>query len=388
MPLSVKKPVYSLPSYSLTGDLLGFLRCGLQYRFQRIGNLPSSRPVQLWFGEFIHGVMEEAFLKYREQVAANHPPIWPWPKVEVDRICDLVNTRLKARGLEAWAPNIRALGYQRAEAAIQDLGPHLLPIVSEAEVRLTGSRPIPAIPVALQFRKADRYEMVGVVDVVTSVKLADPKVDANPIVKAILNGLPAGLPPEFEVIIDYKGMRRPPSNSRRSNLWQQYAWQVQTYATLRAAQTGSKPVVAGALLYVNELKPTRTDGYLLRREVRGALTDVTPNPGTPDEAELRRHWPSGQAPQFSLDFRLERALRVVKVDPVSVQAAQAAFDRVVHDIESCRGTEAHGGTILTAWPCNTAEQATCVVCDQRTYCQGFRTLFAQKLGSEPILPSN
>jgi hypothetical protein len=387
MPLSVKRPVYSLPSYSLTGDLIGFLRCGLQYRYQRLGNLPSSRPVQLWFGEFIHGVMEEAFVRYREQVQAGKPPAWPWAKAEIDNICDLVNTRLKARGLEAWAPNIRALGYQRAEAATQDLGPHLFPIVAEVEIRLTGSRPIPPIPAALQFRRADRYEMVGVIDVVTNVRLAAPAVAANPIVRAILSALPAGLPPEFEVIVDYKGMRRPPSNSPRSNLWQQYAWQVQTYATLRAAQPGSKPVVAGALLYVNEIRPTRTDSYLLRREVRAAQTDVAPAPGSQDEQELRRRWPKGQAPHLSLGFRLARALRIVPVDAPSIAAAEAAFDGVVKDIESCRGTEAHGASILSSWKCNPAEQATCVVCDQRTYCPGYRSQYAPQFGGEPKLPT-
>ncbi len=387
MPLSVKKPIYSLPAYSLTGDLLSFLRCGLQYRYQRLGSLPSSRPVQLWFGEFIHGVMEEAFLRYRDQVAAGQPPAWPWPKATVEAICDLVKTRLKARGLEAWAPNIRQLGYERAEAAVQDLGPHLFPIVAEAEVRLTGSRPIPAIPTALQFRRADRYEMVGVVDVVTNVKLVDPTVATNPIVKLIQASLPAGLPAEFEVIVDYKGVRRPPANSPRSKLWQQYAWQIQTYASLRAAQPGSKPVVAGALLYVNEIRPTRTDCYLLRREVRSNQTDVVPVPGGEDDLELRRRWSKGQAPQFSHEFRLARALRVVHVDPPAVATAQVAFDGVVRDIETCRGTEAHGATILASWNCNSTEQATCVVCDQRTYCPGYKSTYAAQFGSVPTLPT-
>src|SRR6478735_2421892 len=129
MELSVRKPPYVIPSYSLTGDLLSFLRCGLQYRYNGLGHLPSSRPVQMWFGQFVHGVLEEAFRRYSAARAKGFDATPPWDVATLEEIRDLVKSRLAAEGLHAWDEDLEVLGDQRADAAINELGAALFPLV-------------------------------------------------------------------------------------------------------------------------------------------------------------------------------------------------------------------------------------------------------------------
>jgi hypothetical protein len=374
MRLSKRPPIYALPPYSLTGDLLGFLRCGLQYRYTRIGQLPPTQPVQMWFGQFIHGVLEEAYRRYDLARRSGRIDAPPWPRATITDIAELIKRRLAAQGLFPWDETLEKLGDARAEAAINDLGPELFPVIHRAEVRLTGARELPVdkIPGRYRFREADRYEMVGVIDVITHVELRDPSLRENPLVKTILASLPTEPPESFEVIIDYKGMRRPPTTTARGpNFWDVYAWQIRTYAHLRSTHEDSLPVVAGVALFVNELLPTRSDLVLLRREIRNGETDVVPPRGSDAERLLAGWRERDDPPTFPLDFRLARALRVVEVTPPSIGIALKAFDEVVARIETCRGKELRQGRVLSTWETNSTDESTCTACDSRTYCPDY-----------------
>ena len=59
---------------------------------------PPPIPVQLWFGQFIHSVMEESYLEWRDQDKKEFP--WDW-KTEIREVEMEIHNRLMAQGLSA-----------------------------------------------------------------------------------------------------------------------------------------------------------------------------------------------------------------------------------------------------------------------------------------------
>jgi hypothetical protein len=391
MTLSVRPTPYIIPAYSLTGDLLAYLRCGLQYRYQHRGTLPPSKPVQRWFGEFLHGVMEEA---YRQWTVAPLP--FPVSDSYLLSIEQLIIERLGARGI--WPRNqaicdLRAraagtlvddLAHRRARASVNIWGPHLFPLIAQAEVRLKGIREMPG---SVAIARADYYEVQGIVDVLTSVELstADPtnrlllEIRGDPAVARALGQVIAqqntANSSKCEIIVDYKGMRRP--SYKDDPTAEHIYWQILTYAWLRGQQPEASPVVGGVLLFLNELEPSRDDMEELCGELFGPgapRTDVIPL-GT-DLANLRAWYGrryQGTPPTLSLDYRIKRSIRVVSVSSTEVQRSLQAFDLTVAEIETSVAEESSGRLLTACWRNRQSttpdpKDQTCAVCDFRTYC--------------------
>jgi len=410
--LSTRPGAYELPSYSLTGDLLGYLRCGLQYRYTRLGKMPSRAPVQLWFGNFIHAVLDEGFRVYDQERKAGKDSATALSVIDVEQVIQTIEERLAAQGLLAWEPWLKTLGYARPRVGLTELAPVLFPLIHRSEVRLTGARELKPLPAGMAFRDADRYEMVGVIDVVTDIELAKPEVAGNPVV-ALVQGALGSVPDRFEVIIDYKGSRRPalpPTTAapKQPSLWDQYEWQVLTYADLRGRQPDAHPVMAGLLIYVNELLPLATDLVDLRDEGAAGQTDIAVGEGEiktwlktcrdqrkaagmiVDAATVKDEKAALEASKVLLpspvpwDLRLRRALRIVPVMDANtgnsrIPDALKSFDEVVEWIETCRGQEFHGQPIMQAWDRNNSHQSTCAACDARTWCPDFSKETAPRL---------
>ena len=367
-----RSPPFALPQYSLTGDLLSFARCGLQYRYQNGSKLPPSRPVQMWFGEFIHGVLEGAYRIWQEGGGVPAFP-WPtgipewrneppeeWPQHHIGRIGYNVEQVLRVQGKNSRNRHTRRSAYERAFAAVNEIGVHLFPLVESAEERIIGTRQLEPDPA--EARRSDRYELHGIVDVITNVTLGGAQT-GNVLRDAIERACP-DLEGEYEVIVDYKGSRRPASNHI---YWAQGDWQLQTYAWLRTRQPDTRPVAAGVLIYVNELVPGNEELRHLKRALDSGASEVLPPEGSHDWYLITNWQPGNALPELSPAFRYERAIRVVPVTAESMRTSLNQFDDLVGQIEHCVATEIAAGTIDGQWSAE-GDEESCAACDYRYFC--------------------
>lgn len=384
MKLSSRSKEYMIPEYSLTGDLLSFLTCNLQYRYQNKGTLPPSMPIQLWFGEFIHGVMEEAYLKWKNE---NIPFDWNW-LTHIRPIEEMIDLRLRARGLyppldhfcpynnkneekskceDSNHPH-KLFASARAESAINIWGPDLFPLISSAEVLLKGIRNMPNYNKKIS--RSNYYGINGVIDVLSSLKIDENLKDSdNSILKYLSQDndfcrrIKSMNSDEYEIIIDYKGMKRPTFNSAT---WDHHSWQILTYAWLRSMQEDSKPVVAGIIFYLNELVPSIEDIISIKKDVSNKVNDVKIEKNDLDKLKNWDH-DDGDYLFLSKKFKMDRSIRIVNIEENSISNALNEFDDVVSTIENSVIKETEGFSIKKAWKAD-ADKRTCDACDFKSFC--------------------
>jgi hypothetical protein len=127
-----------------------------------------------------------------------------------------------------------------------------------------------------------------------------------------------------------------------------------------------------ALAFLNELLPTDSDFREWKKETDEGVTDIPLNP----------EWK--KASDVPDAIKLQRAIHVTGVTPTSKTTALHEFDKIVRQIEICRGDEASGISLLNSWPANPDDKSMCDACDSRTFCPGF---LAKNHNNKPITPA-
>lgn len=357
MTLSVRPLCSTLPTYSLTSDLLSFLRCGLQYRYAKQGNLRPPHSSQQWFAHFLRQVLEEAWSSFC-QLPEKLPP---WPEADTLQLLDDVNKRLESRGLHCSSPAGAACGLQRAKSALNELAPLLFPLLTHFPLHTKRARP-------------PYYDLAAVIHGIAQIQLPDPQTNLNPLVQLIQNQLSSSIPDTVELIVDLKVAERPDNCNHSHLIDDPHCWQIQSSAYLRAP-TAAAPTVAGLLVYLNELVPTRQQFIALRN----ALTQQPPQMllPAPDslDARILQSWrprdPSETPPLLSLNFRLQRAVRIIPISTELQQHALLQLDRIAHSITTCKTREKETGQLISSWDRNSSHRPTCETCDARTWCPDY-----------------
>jgi hypothetical protein len=257
---------------------------------------------------------------------------------------------------------------KRAELAINTWGSYLFPLVDESEVRLKGIRNMPNYQEGIS--RSNYYGITGRIDVISSVSIQNAPagnlimdyINQNHEIQSRINELTT---PEYELIIDYKGMRRPPQDDENNPTWHHHEWQIMTYAWLRSRQAESRPIVGGILFYFDELFPSKQELKILKSEIGRSQTDIIP---VDQDLLAVRNWTSkDSAPSLTTAFKVNRSIRIIPINNDNIIRSLGNFDDVIRDIENSVVSESSGRPIRDCWQTNPVER-TCTACDFKTYC--------------------
>ncbi|MDR0912347.1 MAG: PD-(D/E)XK nuclease family protein [Methanobrevibacter sp.] len=392
--VSPKSKDYLIPEYNLTGDILSFLTCNLQYRYQNKGSLPPSKPLQLWFGEFLHGVMEEAYIHWE----LNKTPFpWDW-REDIRPIEEKIDERLQTRGLyppsERFYSPYKILDHvngnykknenpkkrimsERIEKSINIWGKEIFPLMKDAEVAISGVRKLPEFKNDL--KRAEFYSINGVIDVLSSLKINQLLSQNNILLNYLRKNkdinqyfktLDVNLINEYEIIIDYKGMKRPNKTNER---WKEHESQILTYSWLRRHLNDDKPIIAGIIFYLNELVPSTKDLKEIRQDIIDNKIDKSVKNIPDDDLKKIIDWNCEEKtfPVLSDEFKINRSIRIITIDETTIDNALNEFDSVVGEIECCLIKEAQGIPIKSVWKA-IPDERTCDVCDFRNFCNEYK----------------
>ena len=298
-----------------------------------------------------------------------------------DLFYSLLNSELNFEDLNEH--DHKKLASARAEKAINMWGPHLFPLIDSTELLIKGIRNMPNYDEKVS--RSNYYGINGVVDVLSSMKinknLNQSNLDNynNKIIEYLkkdhefknkISKFSEG--DEYEIIIDYKGMKRPPeeNTNKFNNPWENHKQQILTYSWLRSQQEDAKPIFAGIIFYLNELVPSKEDLVLIQEEIAHDKTDdAIDYTNFSEDVNLIMNWnEDDKAPELSEEFKIARSIRIINIDDKEIHDSLNKFDNVVFNIESSLIKEIKGCKIQKAWKAESDER-TCNACDFRTFCK-------------------
>jgi hypothetical protein len=370
MSLTIRPATAVSRTWDVAGDLLSFLRCGLQYRYSRPGTPRPSHSAQQFSGRFLQQVLEDAWLSSKTPAS----PSVPYSDNALQELLDHVEQRLAAHGVRCHNATGRHYTRLRAAAAVNELGPLLFPLLCHARLQVSGSFHRQPAPDSRDPVSQPSWELTSTIHAIARLQPCHSTPSSNPLVELIQQHLPASHSDTAELIIDFQGNRRPDSDQPATSCDDLTQLQILAASLLYSPRT-RYPVVAGVVCYLSELVPSRRQFRALRRKLLQCPEDPAVPPADSLDARILRTWKPRSAnelpPLLSLNYRLQRTIRIVPISSADQQTTLHQLESIVRRIEHCRSAEQRSGQILSAWELNPSNPAVCHACDARTWCPGF-----------------
>ena len=111
--------------------------------------------------------------------------------------------------------------------------------------------------------------------------------------------------------------------------------------------------------------------FQLKKSIANGTTDVVPLKGSAAEIAINSPRTGSPYPAIPVEFRVERALRVIAITPQTQEVSARKFDEFVAQIESSRSAELATGNVVESWKQDSSDEATCTACDWRPICPSY-----------------
>ncbi|MFM7037573.1 MAG: hypothetical protein ACKO2L_07610 [Planctomycetaceae bacterium] len=369
MTLSIRPSAAALTTWDVAGDLLSFLRCGLQYRYSRPGKPCPSHSAQQFSGRFLQQVLEDAWLHFKAPAS----PSFPWPDTALQELMDHVEQRLAAHGVRCQSALGRHYTRLRAAAAVNELGPLLFPLLCHARLHVRGGSHPQPVADSCDSTSQPSWELTSTIHAIARLEPFNPAPGSNPLLTLIQQHIREFHAETVELIVDFQGNQRPDSQQSAPlcDDWTQI--QIHAASSLYGPRT-QHPVVAGMVCYLSELVPSRRQFRFLRQTLLQRPDDPAVPSADSLDARILRTWKPRSAselpPLLSLHFRLQRTIRIIPISSAAQQATLHQLASTIRRINRCRSEEQRSSQILSAWELNPSNPAVCNACDARTWCPG------------------
>ena len=332
---------------SMSGDLMTFRQCPLQYRCYNVLGLPRSNKDPLWNSEFICELEREAYHQWRSTGRKIKD------RQSIGLMSRQVDGFLRSQGMrphpKTYEDDVEGISGKlmnlRAHETVCFLMDHLFPLVTENDA---------------VFRYCDDrmpFSMTGSAGVMDGNTILN--AESSNVLAQIIKQSVESLSSDSKVIFEIRGTERPLQEDEGSNK-DSHTTYIHALMGMRMSDNDEAGrIAAGVILYLNELR--------LSKRARKALYAYLEDSDDDDDIDILLELEDGEQP--SIESRMRRCIRVVPYDSVSSRKAINDMSRIgMEIIRAHQSDEEDPSAVRSHWEPGNYDERRCKECDLALSC--------------------